>query len=76
MERNVGQMKWSQKTWCRGEDLNLHALWALAPKASVSAISPPRHIFSKPGKYRNIIANKLKKSATDIQNITKIYLTS
>ena len=33
-------------TWCRGEDLNLHALWAPAPKAGVSAISPPRQLFS------------------------------
>lgn len=28
--------------WCRGEDLNLHSFWELAPKASVSAIPPPR----------------------------------
>ncbi len=32
-------LAWAFSQWCREQDLNLHAFWALAPKTSASANS-------------------------------------
>jgi hypothetical protein len=44
-----GGFAWLSTQWCREQDLNLHAFWALDPKSNASANSaiPARVYFNR-----------------------------
>jgi hypothetical protein len=44
---NESQLNYLFCVWCGRRDLNPQAFWALAPKASVFAISPLPHVLSR-----------------------------